>query len=147
MSPEFRMLIEPLHEKFERLRDMAPWKGTTTLPKQGVYLFSENCEHLYIGRSYNILRRYKDHTRGGPEKSAFARILACKRLSRERNYAPGAKERAKDPEFVAACRSAKERIREMEFRAVEECDQTSQALLEIYCAVTLGTCHNDFGTS
>lgn len=51
---ESRIPIEPLHEKFERLRDMAPWKGTTTLPKQGVYLFSENGEHLYIGRSNNI---------------------------------------------------------------------------------------------
>jgi hypothetical protein len=34
----------------------------------------------------------------------------------------------------------------MEFRAVEECDQTRQALLEIYCAAALSTRYNDFGT-
>jgi hypothetical protein len=34
----------------------------------------------------------------------------------------------------------------MEYRYVEEADQNSQALLEIYCAVVLQTPYNDFNT-
>jgi hypothetical protein len=35
--------------------------------------------------------------------------------------------------------AAKERIRAMEYRYIEEADQNRQALLEIYCAVVLAT--------
>jgi hypothetical protein len=51
-----------------------------------------------------------------------------------------------DPAFVLTFQEAKERIRNMEYRYVEEKDQNRQALLEIYCAVVLGTPYNDFGT-
>jgi hypothetical protein len=51
-----------------------------------------------------------------------------------------------DRTFWDAFTKAKDRIRAMEFRAVEECDQTRQALLEIYCAVALGTPFNSFKT-
>jgi hypothetical protein len=51
-----------------------------------------------------------------------------------------------DPAFAAAFTAAKERIRKMEYRFVEETDQDRQALLEIYCAVVLETPYNDFGT-
>lgn len=51
-----------------------------------------------------------------------------------------------DPVFAAAFSAAKERIRQMEYRYVEEVDQNRQALLEIYCAVVLATPYNDFGT-
>ena len=50
------------------------------------------------------------------------------------------------PTFRDAFIAAKVRIRDMEYRYVEETDQTCQALLEIYCAVVLGTPYNDFGT-
>jgi hypothetical protein len=52
----------------------------------------------------------------------------------------------KDPVFTAAFEDAKEQIRAMDYRFVEERDQNRQALLEIYCAVVLGTPYNDFGT-
>ena len=51
-----------------------------------------------------------------------------------------------DPAFAAAFVAAKQRIRAMEYRYVEETDQTRQALLEIYCAVVLNTPYNDFAT-
>jgi len=51
-----------------------------------------------------------------------------------------------DVVFAGAFIAAKERIRAMEYRYVEEADQNRQALLEIYCAVVLRTPYNDFGT-
>jgi hypothetical protein len=47
---------------------------------------------------------------------------------------------------MAAFKRAKTRVSAMEFRAVEEPNQNRQALLEIYCAITLETPFNDFGT-
>ena len=51
-----------------------------------------------------------------------------------------------DEDFKKAFEDAKERIRKMDFRYVEETDPTRQALLEIYCAVVLGTPYNSFKT-
>ena len=51
-----------------------------------------------------------------------------------------------DPAFAAAFLAAKERIRGMEDRYVEEANQNRQALLEIYCAIVLETPYNDFRT-
>ena len=46
--------------------------------------------------------------------------------------------------FAAAFKSAKERIRSMNVRFVEENDSVGQYLLEVYVAIVLGTPHNDF---
>lgn len=52
-----------------------------------------------------------------------------------------------DLSFSNAFKDAKERIRGMDFRYVEETDQTCQALLEIYCALVMKTPYNTFKTS
>jgi hypothetical protein len=62
-------------------------------------------------------------------------------------YRAGADSRAGlmlSPAFAAAFEAAKERIRAMEYRYVEEESQNRQAL--IYCAVVLETPYNDFAT-
>jgi len=51
-----------------------------------------------------------------------------------------------NPEFRAAFDTAKARIRQMEFRFVEETDQNAHALLEIYCTPALNAKYNDFNT-
>jgi hypothetical protein len=51
-----------------------------------------------------------------------------------------------NPQFSAAFFDAKVRIRKMDFRFVEETDQTIQALLEAYCTIALSTKYNDFDT-
>jgi hypothetical protein len=74
-------------------------------------------------------------------REATGRIVAA--------YRSGTGSRAElrlDPIFAATFTAAKERIRAMEYRFVEETDQNRQAPLEIYCAVVLDTPYNDFGT-
>ena len=51
-----------------------------------------------------------------------------------------------EPAFKEAFLRAKERVRRMEVRYVEERDPLRQALLEIYVAVALRTPHNTFDT-
>jgi len=50
------------------------------------------------------------------------------------------------PEFAAAFTAAKQRIRKMNLRYVEETDPLRQALLEIYVSAVLQTPYNDFNT-
>ena len=52
----------------------------------------------------------------------------------------------KDDLFRAAFVKAKNRVRNMDLRWVEEPDPLRQALLEIYVAVVLKTPYNDFNT-
>jgi hypothetical protein len=122
------------------------------MPQSGVYLFTETGRYLYVGRSNGLRNRYGRHCRPGAtyRQAAFAFQLAREATGRtQAAYRAGAGSRAGlmlDPAFAAAFTAAKERIRQMEYRYVEEADQNRQALLEIYCAVVLATPYNDFGT-
>jgi hypothetical protein len=82
--------------------------------------------------------------------AAFAFRLARESTGRTRaSYIKGEDSRAglmTSPDFMLAFREAKSRIRRMDYRFVEESNQTRQALLEIYCSVVLQTPYNDFGT-
>jgi predicted GIY-YIG superfamily endonuclease len=122
------------------------------MPQCGVYLFSERDNHLYVGRSNDLRGRYGRHCRPGAthRQAAFAFELARRATGRIiRSYKPD--ENRRDalmavPEFKAAFIEAKERIRNMDYRFVEEAGQNCQALLEIYCSIVLATPYNDFRT-
>jgi hypothetical protein len=149
MNPDFREAVDSLHPKFELLMSAAAYVSGAHLPKQGVYVFCENANALYVGRSNNIQQRRKQHTGDGsqPNQAVFATLIASKETKRIVDYRKGARERRlADDEFMDAFKRAKARVRAMDFRAVEECDQIRQALLEVYCAITLKTEYNDFGT-
>jgi len=155
MDNRFAQLVEALAPKLEYLLSCPPSKDgllPRQMPKCGVYLFSEGSYHLYIGRS-NVLRgRYGRHCRPGAthRQASFAFQLAREMTGlKKASYKIGSLSRAGlmlNPDFVEAFRRAKERIRCMDYRFVEETDQNSQALLEIYCAVVLNTPYNDFRT-
>lgn len=146
--------LEPLGRSFERLITMTPVKPlelAADTPAQCVYVFSENGRALYVGRTKNLRQRMRNHCGSASEhnQAVFAFKLARERTGR---LAPGyTKETSRramllDPAFAAEFAAAKERIRRMEVRFVEETDSLGQALLEIYVAVALGTCYNDFDT-
>ena len=155
MDPKFAALVETLAPKLKELLEMKPlaYRGLPKdMPLSGVYLFTERGRHLYVGRSNSLRGRHGRHCRPGAtyKQAAFAFQLAREATGRTvASYRAGAGSRAGlmlDPIFAAAFQAAKERIRGMEYRYVEEIDQNRQALLEIYCAVVLGTPYNDFGT-
>ena len=122
------------------------------MPVSSVYLFTENGRHLYVGRSNVLRKRYGRHCLPGAthRQAAFAFLLAREATGRTAaSYRAGADSRAGlmlDPAFSAAFTMAKQRIRGMEYRYVEEEDQNRQALHEIYCAIVLSTRYNDFRT-
>jgi hypothetical protein len=122
------------------------------MPSSGVYLFSERGEHLYVGRSNDLRGRYGRHGREGAtwRQAAFAFQLARREIGNlKASYVPGKFEPGRfhaQPGFQKCLRFGEKRIREMEYRYVEEGDQNRQALLEIYCAVVLCSPFNDFAT-
>lgn len=118
----------------------------------GIYLFSEEANHLYVGRSNRIRQRLGRHCLPGATHRAAAFAF---KLAREATglldaaYIAGPESRAglmENASFAAAFIAAKVRIRGMALRFVEESDPTRQALLEIYAAVVLKTPYNDFDT-
>ncbi|KKK77450.1 hypothetical protein LCGC14_2853490 [marine sediment metagenome] len=121
------------------------------MPTNGIYLLSEGSHHLYAGRSTRLRSRIKRHSRAGAAHNvaAFAFLLARDATGRiEASYKPegSRSDLMLDPVFSAAFTDAKERIRQMDVRYVEETHPLRQALLEMYVAVALETPFNDFDT-
>lgn len=155
MDRNFSALVETLAPKLAQLLAMSPLtygELPRGMPECGVYLFTENGKHLYVGRSNDLRGRYGRHCRPGAthRQAAFAFQLAREATGRTK---PSYKqdENRRDalmtlPEFRSAFVASKERIRLMQYRFVEQTDQNCQALLEIYCSIVLGTPYNDFKT-
>lgn len=155
MHEKFAHAISSLHQKFESLQTGPSFtygELPVQMPTSGVYMFSEESNHLYVGRSNRLRKRYFLHCRPGSRhnQASFAFKLAKESINAPTaNYKTGKDSRAGlalEPEFVAAFILAKERIRRMQYRYVEETDQTRQALLEAYCIIALSTPFNDFDT-
>jgi hypothetical protein len=152
LHPSFVHVVESLQPAFERLLAQAPTKPVKLpagLPSAGVYLFTEEGKHLYVGRSNNLRRRMQRHGSPGAtyKQAAFAFRLAREQTGNlEASYkAEGSRAHLmEDPEFALAFANAKNRIRNMDLRFVEESDPLRQAFLEMYVAVALGTPYNDF---
>ena len=119
------------------------------LPAAGVYLFTENDVPLYVGRSNNLRRRMQSHGSQGAthKQAAFAFRLARTETGRLKATYKKEGSRAslmEDPSFADSFMRAKQRIRDMDLRFVEEPDPLRQTLLEVYVAVVLKTPYNDF---
>lgn len=154
MNEHFQTVIQSLDPSFQRLIAQPPVTALTlplSMPKSGIYLFSEAGLPLYVGRSRNIRGRIGRHTRPGAthRMASFAFRLAREITG---NLAATYKKEGsridlmESAEFRQAFDEAKKRIRSMDLRFVEESDPVRQAVLEIYVSVSLQTRYNDFDT-
>jgi len=83
MNQHFAEVVEILNISFHRLLAMEPVTSVSlpkSMPKEGIYLFSEGRNHLYVGRSRDIRGRIARHSRPGAthRMAAFAFRLARK---------------------------------------------------------------------
>lgn len=152
MDHRFQEFTEALQPKFEALMSMHSLIPGTLPKAAGVYMFSENGRHLYVGRTRNVRSRYGQHTRQstGHNNAPFAFKLAREATGfLKSTYQSDDTSRANlmlNPTFRTAFDEALARMRAMEFRFVEENDPTRQCLLEIYVSVVCGSPYNDFDT-
>ena len=153
MNETFRQHVEALHPAFERLVAATPFKfadlGGQLVPQKGIYLFSEDGQHLYIGRTDNIRRRLQDHCRQGSthNQASFAFHLAREEqeVLKPTYKTEGSRQHLVSQDaFVKSFVAQKARLRAMDIRTVEEADANRQALLEMYASIALGTPYNDF---
>ena len=90
LNPRFVKHLHTLQPTLERLLSVPSFKVTALpkdMPASGVYLFSENGRHLYVGRTRNLRRRLKDHCRGDRNTASFAFLLARKKTGNLRRRA------------------------------------------------------------
>lgn len=154
MHESFVKYADSLVPSIEKLITMSPVKiGSLPpeAPSEAIYLFSEGNCHLYVGRTRRLRQRLRQHsTPSAPHNQAvFAFKLARQITGRTRaSYirAGSRVELESNPEFADAFSKAKDRVRKMYLRFVEESDPLRQALLEIYVHIVLNTQYNDFDT-
>lgn len=155
MHPRFLAVTESLDQKLAQLLDCPPLRFgqlPVRMATSGVYLFTEQGRYLYVGRSNRLRKRYFLHCRPGSQQNqaSFGYKIAREALSiGGASYAAGPLSRkglAATDSFSAEFLRAKARIRDMDYRFIEETDQARQSLLEAYCAIVLDTPYNDFDT-
>lgn len=152
MDPEFKSLVESLEPKYRTLVGMTPVKYGALpreIPIRGIYLFSEENNHLYVGRTNRMRERLRGHC--VPSASHFTATFAFRmarkttgRIAASYSKSGSRAELLKDVAFASTFEAAKWRIASMDLRYIEESDPTRQALLEIYIATVLKTPYNDF---
>ena len=148
MHELFRNEIESLHPTFERLLAMQPVQRKALpkgMPCQGIYLFSDGIEHLYVGRSDRMRQRLMEHGRASSTHfSASFAFLIARRQAGDWAKSMSREQLVHDQRFLLQFDAAKENVRGFDIRYVEESEPTRQALLEIYAAVVLKTPFNTF---
>ena len=154
MHEAFRVYVDLLHPSLERLIGMSPLKTDRLprdLPEEYIYLFGEDENHLYVGRTRKLRQRLRQHSiPSAPQNQAsFAFRLACEVRGRtEASYKTkdSRDDLCDDPNFAEIFTQAKARVRKMDVRFVAENDPLRQALLEMYVSIVLKTRYNDFET-
>lgn len=152
MNKTFKQHIESLEPSFQKLIQMAPVTVAELpmdTPTSGIYLFSENDQHLYVGRTNTIRKRLQNHCRpsSGHNSATFAFRLAREITGQTiATYTEQGSRSAlqNDPEFSPVFIAQKIRVKNMSVRYVSEPDPLKQSLLEMYVSVSLQTPHNDF---
>lgn len=152
MDENFLQITKELDHKYHVLISMDPCT-LDTIPKDcpigGVYLFSNNGENLYVGKTKRkISERLKGHVNTAKD-CPFAWHLAREATGYKPSYRPGGsrKDLLSRPEFKKVYDLAKQRIKQMQVRFVGEQDPLKQALLEIYVSIATKAKYNDFNTS
>ena len=154
MKNKFNQIMSEIERKYDDLIRSSPLTWNT-VPKKyehgsGIYLFFENDKPLYVGRTNNLKRRLRNHTRPSHNMATFAFLLArhaTKRLHASYRPLGSRKDLLKnDATFRKKFDDARKRIKRMNVRFVEEKESVRQALLEIYTAYVSKAKYNDFGT-
>jgi len=120
------------------------------IPRSGVYVFYREGNPLYVGRSNRLKERIQEH--GRPSSDHYSATLAFSMAKERVNFNRNKRRLATRNELEKASGFKKEfflarkQVAEMQVKVIEIEDQITQALFEIYAALTLNTKYNDFGT-
>ena len=120
---------------------------------KGIYVFYENDEPIYVGRSNRIKNRLKEHSKdNSTHYSASFAFLLSKYIAKEKNIALvnvdskklTRSELVSHDLFKDIFAAQKQRVAKMKFKAIEMEDSNFQAVFEIYASMQLNTLYNKF---
>ena len=140
--------LDPLLKQLQASPPMARLDdGLENVP--GVYVFYEDGQPLYVGRTNTVRKRIQGHTRksSGHNSATFAFILARKKAEALNLDLSGYTRTQLEKEyqrFSELFAEAKREVSEMAVRFVLIEDPCTQSVFELYAAMVLETEHNDF---
>src|SRR3990167_10497950 len=140
MKIAFKKVMREVETKLDKLLAAKPFqlaKVPLYLPAKGIYLLCKGKRALYVGRSNGIGSRLRGHVADSHYSATFAFLLAREAtgcLKATYKTKGSRTSLLKNRKFKSCFDSARNEIRKMKIRVVEETDPTKQALLEIYAA-------------
>lgn len=151
MNDQFKHMIELLPPLFERLviSSIKPWNDLGRVPQKGVYIFYENGNPIYVGRTNRMKDRIKEHGRPSSTHNSapFAFKLAKKEaIEKGMDLNKSREELERDPTFAKLFSDAKDKVSKMSVRVIEIDDPIIQTIFEVYASMELKTEFNDFDT-
>jgi predicted GIY-YIG superfamily endonuclease len=151
MNAKFEKIINQVSDLMQQLAN-SPLRQRNSLgdiPNKGIYVFYENEEPIYVGRSNRMKDRIQEHGRKSSyhNSATFAFILA-KEIANEQGIDINKTRNAleSDSTFRNIFLEQKERVSGMKVRVIEINDPIIQTIFEVYVSMELNTEYNDFDT-
>ncbi len=149
MKDRSEYILSRMHQLLEELlacpcltrnQVMRGRRQSRDIPEEGIYLFYDNDEPLYVGRSGSkntkLHQRILEH--GNKDSDGSSGTLA-RRLALEIAH-------PNDPEWDSLYENQRNRVQNMQVRVVEITNDYEQGMFEIYAAYVFNTPYNEFGT-
>ena len=152
MSEEWNDLVKHMPTLLKQLtsQPLRPWNDRGILPQKGVYVFYEDENPMYVGRTNNMSRRLNRHCNpsSGHNSATFAFNIAKREaIKRGMNVQLTRSQLEVAPAFSKLYLKAKARVAKMPVRVIEISDPIVQTLFEVYAVMCLDTReYNDFNT-
>ena len=152
VNDKFIELVDQLPGLLERLINspLKPWSNLGSLPRKGIYVFYEDGNPLYVGRTNRMKDRIREHGRqSSTHNSAPFAFNLAKKAAEEKgiNVSKSRNELEKDSTFANLFSEAKEKISRLSVRVIEIDDPIIQTLFEVYASIALRTTkYNVFDT-
>ncbi len=153
----FEHIVAQMEPLLKQLQNCTPYNAPTYkgLPEKGIYVFYEKGEPMYVGRvgstsKQTMRHRIQQQTRPSAlhNQAAFAFRLLQERLDVTTGHGAELRRPELAKKYEAEFKEMKERVRNMEVRAVEIQDSVTQAVFVIYASLSLNTVrYNIFDTS
>ena len=151
MNAKFEKIINQVSDLMQQLAN-SPLRQRNSLgdiPNKGIYVFYENEEPIYVGRSNRMKDRIQEHGRKSSyhNSATFAFILA-KEIANEQGIDINKTRNALESNstFSDIFLEQKERVSGMKVRVIEINDPIIQTIFEVYVSMELNTEYNDFDT-
>ena len=153
---KFEDIVAYMEPLLEQLQGSQPYHAPTYrgLPEKGIYVFCECGNPMYVGRvgstsKQTMRQRIRQHTipSSRHNQAVFAFRLLQERLDIATGHGTAWSRDELAMQYEQEFRDMKERVHNMEVRAVEIKDSVIQTVFEVYASLVLKTTrYNNFDT-